>query len=197
MQSTETTSTMNNPAPYSISNLLRQLPNYRFERHRLKLKILCLSKIQKHIYNSVVKISRSKCMKKSKVQNIVKTKISFFVWQKSRSKTSENVLSRKLKKRQYRCGDVVYGETIQGNLKKLLIGTKRKVERIFFLFYFILYFHSFRVEVRGLEQCVSLRQTKKKKKRREKPNQLLEMFLGSTSCNFSDFWVCSSCSRFE
>ena len=23
------------------------------------------------------------------------------------------------------------------------------------------------------------------------------LFLGSTSCNFSDFWVCSSCSRFE
>ena len=34
-------------APYSISNLLRQLPNYRFERHRLELKTLCLSKIQK------------------------------------------------------------------------------------------------------------------------------------------------------
>ena len=65
-------------APYSISNLLRQLPNYRFEWHRLKLKTLCLSKIQKHIYNSIVKISRSRCTKKLMVQNIVKTKISSF-----------------------------------------------------------------------------------------------------------------------
>ena len=61
----------------------------------------------------------------------------------------------------------VYDETIQGSLKKLLIRTKRKVERIFY-FYLFLYFHNFRVEVRGLEQCVSLSDKPKKRRRGEK-----------------------------